>query len=88
MPGTRYGYDVAGWHSCVSVASPVVVRTHKEPPDRPASCPAVASSPGLHGASVVIMGRREKFLSKAVDQLRADGVSASFFAGDVRCTSC
>lgn len=30
------------------------------------------------------MGRREKFLSKAVDQLRADGVSASFFAGDVR----
>ncbi|CAM9558149.1 unnamed protein product [Laminaria digitata] len=30
------------------------------------------------------MGRREKFLSKAVDQLQADGVSASFFAGDVR----
>lgn len=30
------------------------------------------------------MGRREKFLSKAVDQLRADGVAASFFTGDVR----
>lgn len=33
---------------------------------------------------MVIMGRREKFLSKAVDQLRAEGISASFFAGDVR----
>lgn len=30
------------------------------------------------------MGRREKFLSEAVEQLRADGVTASFFAGDVR----
>eukprot|EP00752_Nemacystus_decipiens_P003411 g3157.t1 len=30
------------------------------------------------------MGRREKFLSQAVDQLRADGVTASFIAGDVR----
>lgn len=30
------------------------------------------------------MGRREKFLSEAVDKLRADGVTASFFAGDVR----
>ncbi|CAM9619147.1 unnamed protein product [Ascophyllum nodosum] len=39
---------------------------------------------GLHGARVVIMGRREKFLTEAVDQLRADGVIASFFAGDVR----
>ena len=48
---------------------------------------SAASSPGLHGASVVIMGRREKFLSKAVDQLRADGISASFFAGDVRCVA-
>lgn len=30
------------------------------------------------------MGRREKFLSEAVDQLRADGVAASFITGDVR----
>ncbi|CAN0353638.1 unnamed protein product, partial [Ectocarpus sp. 8 AP-2014] len=43
-----------------------------------------AAPVGLHGASVVIMGRREKFLSEAVDQLRADGVAASFFTGDVR----
>ncbi|CAN0474765.1 unnamed protein product, partial [Scytosiphon promiscuus] len=41
-------------------------------------------SSGLHGGRVVIMGRREKFLSQAVEQLRADGVTASFFAGDVR----
>lgn len=33
------------------------------------------------------MGRREKFLSKAVDQLRADGITASFIAGDVRCAA-
>lgn len=39
---------------------------------------------GLHGASVVIMGRREKFLAQAVDQLRKDGVEASYVAGDVR----
>ncbi|CAM9903603.1 unnamed protein product [Ectocarpus sp. 12 AP-2014] len=44
----------------------------------------IARQLGLHGASVVIMGRREKFLSEAVDQLRADGVAASFFTGDVR----
>lgn len=33
---------------------------------------------------MVIMGRREIFLSKAVRQLQADGVTASYFAGDVR----
>lgn len=41
--------------------------------------------PGLHGASVVIMGRREKFLAEAVRQLQNDGVEASYIAGDVRC---
>ncbi|CAM9316951.1 unnamed protein product [Choristocarpus tenellus] len=39
---------------------------------------------GLHGAKVVIMGRREKFLAKAVHSLHSDGVDAALVQGDVR----
>ena len=53
----------------------------------PCSAPStrVDSLPGLHGAKVVIMGRRGAFLDKAVASLREDGVDASRIAGDVRC---
>ena len=37
-----------------------------------------------HGAKVVIMGRREEVLGKAVKQLQKFGYTASYVAGDVR----
>lgn len=39
---------------------------------------------GLHGASVVITGRRKDVLDGAVSALRAEGISASGLQGDVR----
>ncbi|RQM25985.1 hypothetical protein B5M09_000813 [Aphanomyces astaci] len=44
----------------------------------------VARQLGLHGAKVVIMGRRQAVLEQAVNSLVADGIDAAFFAGDVR----
>jgi peroxisomal 2,4-dienoyl-CoA reductase len=44
----------------------------------------IARQLGLHGASVVIMGRRMEFLEKAVDGMKADGIKAGCCAGDVR----
>ncbi|CAM9657145.1 unnamed protein product [Discosporangium mesarthrocarpum] len=38
---------------------------------------------GLHGASVVIMGRRKNFLEGAVNSLRSDGLEAAFIQGDI-----
>ena len=40
--------------------------------------------PGLHGAAVVITGRRKDALDAAVAALRADGVQAAGMQGDVR----
>jgi peroxisomal 2,4-dienoyl-CoA reductase len=39
---------------------------------------------GLHGASVVLMGRREAVLTKAVEGLSKEGISARWIRGDVR----
>lgn len=39
---------------------------------------------GLHGASVVITGRRKDVLDTAVAALRAEGIAAAGLAGDVR----
>eukprot|EP01062_Namystynia_karyoxenos_P025817 TRINITY_DN2022_c0_g1_i2.p1 TRINITY_DN2022_c0_g1~~TRINITY_DN2022_c0_g1_i2.p1 ORF type:complete len:323 (+),score=87.69 TRINITY_DN2022_c0_g1_i2:75-971(+) len=47
----------------------------------------IARQFGLHGAKVVIMGRRQQFLDKAVAALTADGVTAASISGDVRRTA-
>ncbi len=44
----------------------------------------VARQLGLHGAKVVLMGRRGGFLEKAVGLLRKEGVKAAWVQGDVR----
>jgi peroxisomal 2,4-dienoyl-CoA reductase len=44
----------------------------------------IARQLGLHGAAVVIMGRRESFLSRATAALAREGISASHVVGDVR----
>eukprot|EP00042_Codosiga_hollandica_P041382 m.368393 g.368393 ORF g.368393 m.368393 type:complete len:307 (-) comp56101_c0_seq2:926-1846(-) len=44
----------------------------------------IARQLAKHGAKVVLMGRREKFLSDAAQLLRDQGLSATFLAGDVR----
>lgn len=44
----------------------------------------VARQLGLHGAKVVIMGRRGPFLEKAVNLLKQDSIEATWFQGDVR----
>lgn len=40
--------------------------------------------PGLHGAKVVISGRREQVLRDACTALAAEGVAAHYVQGDVR----
>jgi len=44
----------------------------------------VARQLGLHGAALVLMGRREGFLREACEALALEGVRAAHFAGDVR----
>lgn len=44
----------------------------------------IARQFGLHGAKVVIMGRREKFLQESTALLQKDGIPADFVQGDVR----
>ncbi|MES1912500.1 MAG: hypothetical protein MHM6MM_004767 [Cercozoa sp. M6MM] len=44
----------------------------------------IARQLGLHGTSLMLMGRRESFLQKAVAALEAEGIRAAFTAGDVR----
>merc|ERR1711865_410286 len=44
----------------------------------------IATHLGRHGAKVVIMGRREKFLEDAKRALTAEGCTAAYSAGDVR----
>lgn len=44
----------------------------------------VARQLGLHGAALVIVGRRENFLQDACDKFRAEGIRAEYCAGDVR----
>ena len=39
---------------------------------------------GLHGAKLVLMGRREAVLQKAVKYLQGEGVDAYHVSGDVR----
>lgn len=45
---------------------------------------AIASAAARHGASVVICGRREEPLQKAVEQMRAQGGGAHYHVADVR----
>eukprot|EP00510_Aplanochytrium_minuta_P003093 CAMPEP_0184016626 /NCGR_PEP_ID=MMETSP0954-20121128/7037_1 /TAXON_ID=627963 /ORGANISM="Aplanochytrium sp, Strain PBS07" /LENGTH=285 /DNA_ID=CAMNT_0026297675 /DNA_START=86 /DNA_END=943 /DNA_ORIENTATION=+ len=44
----------------------------------------IAKTLGLHGAKVVIMGRRKQFLEDAVKKLEGFGIEAACFPGDVR----
>ncbi len=44
----------------------------------------IAKTLGLHGARLVLMGRRREFLEDACGKLRALGIEAVFYAGDVR----
>ncbi|RHY31795.1 hypothetical protein DYB32_003153 [Aphanomyces invadans] len=44
----------------------------------------IARQLGLHGAKIVIMGRRQTVLQEAVRVLASDGIDAKFVAGDVR----
>ena len=44
----------------------------------------IAMQLGLHGASLVLMGRRQQFLDDAVAELRAAGIAATASRGDVR----
>lgn len=44
----------------------------------------IAVQYGLHGCKVALMGRREQVLRKAVEDLQAQGIQATFFQGDVR----
>lgn len=39
---------------------------------------------GLHGAKVMIMGRRQPVLEGAVQALKSEGIDAQFYCGDVR----
>jgi len=54
------------------------------PPSLPTTPPRPPSPAGLHGASVVITGRRKDVLDGAVASLRAEGVTAAGLQGDVR----
>lgn len=45
--------------------------------------PSRATS-GLHGAAVIITGRRKEVLDGAVAQLQAEGITAAGLQGDVR----
>ncbi|CAM9110522.1 unnamed protein product, partial [Heterosigma akashiwo] len=47
-------------------------------------CFEVARQFGLHGAKVVIMGRRQKFLDDAVEVLASEGIDCFAVRGDVR----
>mmetsp|Transcript_12957 Transcript_12957/g.31786 ORF Transcript_12957/g.31786 Transcript_12957/m.31786 type:complete len:143 (-) Transcript_12957:6-434(-) len=44
----------------------------------------IARQLGLHGACVVLMGRREEFLRAAAEALTKEGMKASYAKGDVR----
>jgi len=47
-------------------------------------CYGIAEALGRHGAKLVLMGRRQEVLDEACAKLRALGVEAHGFAGDVR----
>ena len=47
-------------------------------------CYGVARALGRHGASLMLMGRRREVLDEACKTLRAEGITAEAFAGDVR----
>ena len=47
-------------------------------------CFGIAEAFGCHGAKLVLMGRRQEVLDEACAKLRAQGVEAHGFAGDVR----
>ena len=58
---------------------------HQPRPSSPSHPPSFPSTPGLHGATVCITGRRQAVLDAAVADLRACGVAAVHaFRGDVR----
>lgn len=44
----------------------------------------IARRLGQHGASLVLLGRREEFLKTAQAALRKEGIKVEYFAGDVR----
>eukprot|EP01045_Picozoa_sp_COSAG04_P004210 COSAG04_NODE_179_length_21356_cov_11.112998_15_plen_119_part_00 len=44
----------------------------------------MAQQLGLHGAKLVLFGRRANFLEDACENLRAEGITCTFCAGDVR----
>eukprot|EP01095_Lingulamoeba_sp_RSL-Kostka_P008976 TRINITY_DN3060_c0_g1_i1.p1 TRINITY_DN3060_c0_g1~~TRINITY_DN3060_c0_g1_i1.p1 ORF type:complete len:295 (-),score=126.36 TRINITY_DN3060_c0_g1_i1:79-963(-) len=44
----------------------------------------IAKQLGLHGCSIVLMGRRENFLKSAAEELGELGIKAGFCSGDVR----
>ena len=44
----------------------------------------IASKLGNFGAKIVIMGRREQALQNAVQEMKTQGISACYYAGDVR----
>lgn len=47
-------------------------------------CFDIAKAMGMHGAKLMLMGRRSEVLSKACQALKSDGIQAQFVAGDVR----
>ncbi len=47
-------------------------------------CFGIAQELARHGASVVLMGRREEVLKEAVASLHKEGLKAAFVSGDVR----
>jgi len=47
-------------------------------------CYGIAHELARHGASVVLMGRREEVLKQAVATLKQEGLQAAFISGDVR----
>jgi len=52
---------------------------------QPAPPPSLLPSPGLHGATVCVTGRRQAVLDAAVADLKASGIAASHaLQGDVR----
>jgi peroxisomal 2,4-dienoyl-CoA reductase len=47
-------------------------------------CHGIAEAFGRHGAKLMLMGRRPEVLESACAKLRAEGIEAESFAGDVR----
>lgn len=47
-------------------------------------CREIAHAMGLHGAAVVLIGRREEVVKETAAEFAKAGIKASYFAGDVR----